>query len=339
MPRVLLTRIYPSGAADLIKKAGFEVIEWKEHRPMTPEELIAQSKGVDAILCTITDKITPEFLQACSHLKGIAQFGVGYDNINIPEATRLGIPVGNTPGVLTDATADTAFALLLSVARKTIYLHKKILEGEWRSFEPNRNLGIELKYKTLGILGLGRIGVEMAKRCLGAYGMKLIYHNRNRNEAAEKELGARLVSFDELLRESDIISAHCALTAETRGIFNKDAFAKMKPTSIFINTARGPVHNEADLYDALVSKTIWGAGLDVTDPEPMRADNPLLSMDTVAIFPHIGSATIEARGQMAKLAAENIIGALNGTGVPNLVNPDYKRSPIRFAQGDEQKQK
>jgi glyoxylate reductase len=324
MPRILLTRDYPSIAKELLKKEGFEINTWPEQRPMTPDELVANSKKADAILCTITDKITPEFLRECPHLKVIAQFGVGYDNINVPEATKYGIAVGNTPGVLTDATADTAFALLLSVARKTLYLHKQIIAGQWRSFEPNRRLGIELKGKTLGILGLGRIGMEMARRCKGAYGMNILYHNRKKNVEGEKEFGARLVSFDELLRDSDIISAHCALTEETRGIFNKDAFSKMKNSAIFINTARGPVHNEEDLYEALVSKKIWGAGLDVTNPEPMNADNPLLSMENVAVLPHIGSATIEARTGMARLAAENIIGYFKNGVVPNLVNPEYK---------------
>lgn len=326
MNKVLLTREYPSIAKELLKKEGFEINIWPEQRPMTPDELVANAKKADAILCTITDKITPDFLRECSHLKVIAQFGVGYDNINVPEATRYGIAVGNTPGVLTDATADTAFALLLSVARKTLFLHKQILAGQWRSFEPNRRLGIELKGKTLGILGLGRIGLEMARRCKGAYGMRILYHNRKANVEAEKELGARLVSFDELLRGSDIVSAHCALTDETRGIFNKDAFAKMKSTAIFINTARGPVHNEEDLHEALVSKKIWGAGLDVTNPEPMNADNPLLSMENVAVLPHIGSATVEARSGMARLAAENIIGFFRNGVVPNLVNPDYKKN-------------
>lgn len=326
MPKILLTRQYPTLAKNLLTDAGFDVTAWPELRPMTPEELVTESKKVDAILCTITDKITPEFLQQCSHLKVLAQFGVGYDNINVPEATKYGIAVGNTPGVLTDATADTAFALLLSVSRKTLHHHKKILAGQWKSFEPNKSLGIELKGKTLGILGLGRIGAEFARRCKGAYNMNILYHNRTNNAQAEKELGARLVSFDELLRESDIVSAHCALTAETKGIFNKEAFAKMKRTAIFINTARGPVHNEDDLREAIESKKIWGAGLDVTNPEPMNADNPLLSMENVAIFPHIGSATEEARNGMARLAAENLIGFFKTGIVPNLVNPGYKRS-------------
>jgi glyoxylate reductase len=324
MPRVLLTREYPPIAKELLAKENYEVTTWPEQRPMTPEELVAHAKQADALLCTITDKITPEFLRECSHLKVIAQFGVGYDNINVPEATKYGVAVGNTPGVLTDATADTAFALLLSVARKTVYVHKQILAGNWRSFEPNRRLGVELKGKTLGILGLGRIGTEMARRCKGAYGMNIIYHNRKNNIEAEQELGARLVSWDELLRESDIISAHCALTDETRGIFNKEAFDKMKKSAIFINTARGPVHNEEDLYHALTSQKIWGAGLDVTNPEPMAADNPMLSMENVVVLPHIGSATIEARTGMARLAAENIIGYFKNGVVPNLVNPGYR---------------
>lgn len=326
MPKVLLTREYPAIAKQLLQQNGFDVIEWPEPRPMTAEELLTHTQQVEAILCTITDKVTPEFLRACPNLKVVAQFGVGYDNINVPAATEHGVAVGNTPGVLTDATADTAFALLLSVARKTLYHHKKILAGEWKAFETNKRLGIELKGKTLGILGLGRIGTEFARRCRGAYGMNVLYSNRKPNLAAEQELGARLVSFDELLRSSDIVSAHCALTPETRGIFNRDAFSKMKKTSIFINTARGPVHHEKDLYDAIVNEVIWGAGLDVTDPEPMDQNNPLLSLENVAVFPHIGSATIEARGGMARLAAENIIGYFKDGHVPNLVNPGYKKS-------------
>jgi glyoxylate reductase len=200
-------------------------------------------------------------------------------------------------------------------------MHKKIGKGEWKHFTPTANLGIELKNKTLGIFGLGRIGIEMAKRCKGAYNMKVVYHNRRPNMEAEKMLDAKYVSFDELLAQSDVLSVHSVLSEETKGIFNKVAFDKMKPTAIFINTSRGGVHNEEDLFDALDSGKIWGAGLDVTNPEPMHENNPLLNMATVAVLPHIGSATIEARSAMSRLAAENIIEFYHNGRIPNLVNP------------------
>ncbi len=311
----------------MLREAGFHVTEWTEVRPMTADELIQLAKEHDALLCTLTDKIDAAFLNACSHLKMISQFGVGYDNIDIAEATKRKIAVGNTPGVLTDATADTAFALLLAVARKTFFNHKRILKGEWKTFDPNKHLGMELKNKTIGIFGMGRIGIEMAKRCAGAYGMKVLYYNRRRNSVAENELNARYVSFDELLRSSDIVSAHSVLSDETRGIFNGEAFLKMKPTAIFINTARGGIHNEPDLIAALQAGTIWGAGLDVTNPEPMDPANPLLQMENVAVLPHIGSATIEARSAMARLAAGNLVSFFKSGTVPHLVNPTALDKP------------
>jgi lactate dehydrogenase-like 2-hydroxyacid dehydrogenase len=230
--------------------------------------------------------------------------------------------VSNTPGVLSNATADTAFLLLLAVSRKAFYLHKTIDRGEWGFFDPLANLGFELTGKTLGIVGLGKIGLEMAKRCVGAYKMEVIYHNRHRNEAAEMELGAQWVTFDELLSRSDVVSVHTALTPETKGMFNSAAFHKMKPSSVFINAARGGIHNEEDLAKALQDGIIWGAGLDVTNPEPMRPGNPLLNMPNVAILPHIGSATIEARSAMARLAALNIIAGLHDLHLPNIINPE-----------------
>jgi glyoxylate reductase len=223
---------------------------------------------------------------------------------------------------MSDATADTAFGLMIAASRKMFYMHKKIARGEWTFFRPKADLGIELKNKTLGIFGLGRIGVEMAMRCKGAYNMRIIYHNRKPNKDAEKILGATLVSFDELLSQSDVLSVHSALSNETRGVFDQSAFAKMKPTSIFVNTARGGVHNEKDLIEALNIGTIWGAGLDVTNPEPMEANNPLLSMPNVAVLPHIGSQTEEARGEMSRLAAMNIIEFYKNNRIPNVVNPE-----------------
>lgn len=247
---------------------------------------------------------------------------VGYDNIDIPEATKLKIPIGNTPGVLSKATADIAFLLMLALSRKALYLHKKIIHGEWGFYEPTANLGVELDGKTLGIFGLGKIGFEMASRCVKAFDMQVIYHNRSNNIEAEKKLGAKKVSLDELIAQSDVLSVHTALTVETKNFFDYAKFSKMKPTSIFVNTARGGIHNETDLLKALNENLIWGAGLDVTNPEPMLADNPLLTMPNVAVLPHIGSATQETRGAMSRLAAENIIAASKGKRLPHLVNPE-----------------
>ena len=321
-PRILVTRIFPPIAVRLLREAGLAVTAWTHDTLLTPEEFISLAKQHNAVLCTLTDKVDKAFLEQCGHLQIISQFGVGFDNINITEATRLGIPVGNTPGVLTDATADLAFTLMLSVARKTFHLHKSILRGEWKYFQPNNDLGLELKGRTLGIFGMGRIGIEMALRCKGAYGMKVIYHSRNRHPESEKITGATYVSFDELLAGSDVLSVHSVLSPETREIFDKTAFKKMKSTAIFINTARGGIHNEIDLADALRSKRIWGAGLDVTNPEPMLPDNPLLSMEHVAVLPHVASGTVEARTEMAGLAAMNIVEFYQSGKVPHCVNPE-----------------
>lgn len=205
------------------------------------------------------------------------------------------------------------------------YLHNTIARGEWKQFEPLKNLGFELSGKTLGIFGMGRIGMVMAKRCQGAFDMKIIYHNRTKNAEAEEMFGAKWVSFDDLLGQSDVLSVHSVLSKETTGVFNHDVFARMKPTSIFINTSRGGVHNEADLIEALNNNIIWGAGLDVTNPEPMLPGNPLLSMPNVAILPHIGSATIEARTGMARVAAENIVEFYKSGKVPTCVNGEVLR--------------
>ena len=319
---VFVTRDIPSVGIDLLRKEGFNVSIWPHDRPMTSDELMNEAKTATALITLFTDSIDKTLLNECRHLEIISQFAVGYDNIDIGEATRLGIPVGYAPGAMSDATADVAFGLMIAVSRKMFYLHKMISKGEWTFFRPKANLGIELKRKTLGILGLGRIGLEMGMRCKGAYDMKIIYHNRRANEQAEKLLNATLVSFDELLRQSDVLSVHCALNNETKGIFNKIAFAKMKSNSIFINTARGAIHNEQDLIDALEAGKIWGAGLDVTNPEPMSVDSPLLSMPNVAVLPHIGSATVEARNEMSRLAALNVIEFYKYGTMPHIVNAE-----------------
>jgi glyoxylate reductase len=319
--KVFISRQIPEPGPSMLRKAGFDVTMWPEERPMRPDELLAAAAGANALLTLGGDKINAEFLQKSAHLDIVSQFAVGYDNISLEEATRLGIPVANTPDVLSDATADIAFGLMIAVSRKMFFMHKQIEQGKWDFFRPKANLGIELKNKTLGIFGLGRIGMEMALRCRGAYGMGVIYCNRNPNPEAEKMLGASRVNFEELLSQSDVLSVHCVLSSETRGIFNREAFGKMKPTSIFINTARGGIHQEEDLIAALLSGKIWGAGLDVTNPEPMKPDNPLLTMPNAAVLPHIGSATVEARSAMSRLAAQNILDFYQAGRPTHLVNP------------------
>lgn len=301
----------------MLRAAGIEVTAHIEKRELAQEELIAACLQHDALLSVGGgNKIDMVFLNACSHLKVVSLMSAGYDNVDVATARELGIPIGHTPGVLSNATADAAFLLMMAVARKAFYLHNTIARGEWGFFEPTKNLGMELNGKTLGVFGLGKIGMALARKCSGAYDMPLIYHNRGRNEAAERELGARWVPFDELLRESDVLSLHAALTPETKGLFDEAAFGKMKQSAIFINTARGAMHNEQHLLHALQEGQIWGAGLDVTNPEPMDPGNPLLNMPNVAVLPHIGSATMEARNGMAVMAAQNLIAGLKGEPLP-----------------------
>jgi len=320
--KILLTRVFPKLASELLENEGFLVTKWGKDRPMTQEELVANAQNHDAILCTLTDRINKEFFKQCPQVKMVSQFAVGYDNIAVSEATKLGIPVGYTPDAVSEPTADIAFGLMIATARKMFYLHKSILKGEWGYFKPNSDLGLTLKNKTLGIFGLGRIGLETAKLCKGAYNMNIIYHNRTPNKQAEEELEATYVDFDTLLSQSDVVSVHCGLTPETKELFNKEVFAKMKPTAIFINTARGLVHNEVDLIEALEKGVIWGAGLDVTNPEPMQPENPLLQMKNVTVLPHVGSGTIDARDEMSRMAATNIIEFYKNKQVPHIVNPE-----------------
>lgn len=318
---VFVSRLIPEAGIRKMEDAGIKVTIWEEDRPLTDEELIHYAQQHAALLCMNREKIDKAFLQACPHLKVIALYSVGYDSMDVAEATRLGIPMSNTPDVLSDATADIAFTLLLAVSRKAFFHHRRILDNQWDFFRPTANLGIELKNKTLGIFGLGRIGLEMARRCRGAYNMNVIYHNRKPNPEAEKEIDARYVSFDELLEQSDVLSLHTALTPETRDRFTMKEFRKMRSKSIFINTARGAIHREEDLLQAIQDGIIWGAGLDVTNPEPMLPDSPLLRLPSVCVTPHIGSATEEARNGMSLVAATNIIAGLRGEKLPNVIDP------------------
>lgn len=320
--KILVTRQYPPAGIRLLEKENHVLTIWDKSRSMTQDELVRASLDHDAILCTLTDRIDARFLDQCRHLEMISQFAVGFDNIDVKHATQLGIPVGHTPGVLTRATADLAFGLMIAVARKMIFNHKTILRGEWGSFNPTGHLGVELKGKRLGVFGLGRIGIETALLCKKAYDMDVIYCNRTGNPDAEALLDAKPVDFNTLLAKSDIVSVHCVLSPQTEGVFDLKAFKKMKPSAIFINTARGGIHREKDLIQALEQGFIWGAGLDVTDPEPMAADNPLLDMETVCVLPHVGSATVEARSAMSVLAATNLIEFYKHGTIPHIVNPE-----------------
>ncbi len=319
--KVFITRRIPELGLKRLLDAGVEVVQWKERRNMDPQELIDACKQSDALI-SAGGKIDAHFLNECKHLKVISLHSVGFDSVDVEEATRLKIPVGNTPGVLSRSTADIAFLLMLAVSRKAFYQHKRIIKGEWGFFDPRANLGIELHGKTIGIYGLGSIGYEMAKRCVAMYNMKVIYYNRHNNLEVEKQLNAVKVSFNELLCQSDVLSVHVPLSPETKGKFDKSVFSKMKPSAIFINTARGGIHNEEDLIQALDEGIIWGAGLDVTNPEPMHPDNRLLTMPTVAVLPHIGSATVETRNAMSLIAVENAIAGLAGERIPYPVNPE-----------------
>jgi glyoxylate reductase len=320
--KVFISRKIPEQGLQYLKHAGIEISEWITKRDLSPEELIEHCKNADALLSAGGNRIDRSFLESVKHLKVISLHSAGYDNVDIQAATSLKIPIGNTPGVLSNATADIALLLMLATSRKAIHMNKTIQEGSWGFFEPTANLGVDIRGKTLGIFGLGNIGYELATRAYAAFDMKIIYHNRGRHPEAEKKLQARWVSFPDLLENSDILSVHTALTPETRNRFNKDVFKRMKRTAIFINAARGAIHNEEDLTDALERGIIWGAGLDVTNPEPMKKDHPLLSMPNVCVLPHIGSATEETRSAMSLIAAQNVVAGLNGERLPFVVNPE-----------------
>lgn len=320
--KIFITRELPEEILEQFTAAGHEVDQWMEKRNPDPEELIRRCRGCEALLCIGPNKLDRPFFAAMDKLKVVALYRVGYDNVDLQAATDYNIPVGNTPDVLTAATAGIAFLLMQNVARKAFHHHKQILLGNWGFFEPFKDTGIALEGKTLGIFGLGRIGYEMAKKARGAFDMKILYHNRSSNAIAETELGATKVSFDELLAKSDVISVHANLSNETNGIFNELAFAKMKKTAIFINTARGDIHNEEHLKAALDGGSLWGAGLDVTNPEPMKKDNPLLDMPNTAILPHIGSSTIETRMKMMQLSIDTVLHGLKCEKLPTIVNAE-----------------
>jgi glyoxylate reductase len=320
-PRVFVTRLIPDAGLRKIKEhCDAEV--WPEQLPPPAEVLRQKIASCDGLLSLLTDRIDGPLLDAAPRLKVVSNYAVGFNNIDVPAATARGICVGNTPGVLTDATADMAFCLLIAAARRVVEGHNYSVAGHWKTWEPLGHLGQDLAGRTVGIVGMGRIGFAMAQRCRGGWGMRVLYHDVYKNDKAETELGARQVDLETLLRESDFISVHTDLNEKTRGMFGAEQFRKMKPTAVFINTARGPLHDQKALYEALKAGTIFAAGLDVTDPEPPAADDPLLKLPNVVVAPHIASATVGTRNAMAEIAADNLLAGVSGQPLRAWVNPE-----------------
>jgi glyoxylate reductase len=303
--RCFVTRDLPGPALGRLR-AVHEVDLWPSRTPPTPEELAQGAADAEGLLSMLVDRIDEQLLDRCPKLRAIANYAVGYDNIDLAAARARGIAVGNTPDVLTDATADLAFALLLAAARSLTEAAASVANGEWLTWEPEQYLGYDVHGATLGIIGMGRIGRAVARRAAG-FEMEVIHTGRDG------------LTLPQLLARADFVSIHCPLTPETRHLIDAAALREMKPTAILINTARGAIVDQQALRQALIDGTIGGAALDVTDPEPPPVDDPLLSAPNLIIVPHIGSATHSAREQMATLAVENLLAALDGKPMPQQV--------------------
>jgi len=309
MKRVLVTRDIPESGIEMLEK-NFEVVVNRDDIPMTRAEMLEEFPKYDAVLTALSDKIDEEVMKAAPKVKIYANYAVGFNNFNVEMAKKLGIAMSNTPDVLSDSTAETAWSLLFAVSRRIIEADKYVREGKWERFAHKLLLGQDVYEKTLGIVGAGRIGQRFAEKARG-YHMRILYHNRERNLDFEKRFNATYVELDQLYSESDFISLHCPLTDETKHLIDADAFKKMKFSSVLINTARGPIVDENALVDALKNNEIWGAGLDVYENEP-QIHPELLKMDNVVLLPHIGSATTETRERMSQMAARNITEVLEG---------------------------
>ncbi len=319
-PKIYITRRLPIALDSLHQTARVEI--WPERQPPPYEMLLDKVKQVDGLLCLLTDRIDKPLIEAGASLKVISQMAVGYDNINIAAATTRGIPVGNTPGVLTDATADFAWALLMAAARRVVEADKFARAGEWKTWEPDLLLGASVAGATLGIVGFGRIGQAIARRASG-FDMRVLYYSRHRCSAElERSLGVEYREFEDLLQASDFVTIHTSFSQDSYHLFDERQFALMKSSAILINTARGGIVNPEALYRALSSGKIAGAALDVTEPEPIPSDSPLLSLENLVIAPHIGSASRQTREKMAEIALDNLIAGLKGDRLPYCVNPD-----------------
>lgn len=319
-PKVYVTRLIPEQGLDMVLEAC-DARVWQEELPPPRDVLLKEVRDVEGLLSLLTDRVDAELMDAAPRLKVISNYAVGFDNIDVAEATRRRIPVGNTPGVLTDSTADLAFALMMAAGRRLIEGVDYVRAGKWKTWGPKLLLGQDIHGATLGIIGFGRIGQAMAKRAAG-FDMRVLAYDPYPNQEAAKALGVELVELDRLLAESDFISLHPLLTKETYHMIGEREFKLMKPTAILVNAARGPIVDPKALYNALKNGDIAYAALDVTEPEPIPMDDPLLTLPNCIIVPHIASASRATRGKMAEMAAANLLAGLRGERLPNCVNPE-----------------
>ncbi len=314
--KVFVTRRLPGDSLERLA-ASVDVDIWQDRFPPPPDVLHLRASDCDGLISTVSDSVDTSLLNAAPKLRAISNFAVGFDNIDVAECTARGIPVGNTPGVLTESTADQTFALILATSRRVVEAANAVLRGDWVTWEPDFMLGRDVHGATLGIVGKGAIGRAVARRATG-FGMKVLFHSRAENT----------VPLDQLLAVSDIVSLHCPLTEETRGLIGETQLSLMKSTAILVNTARGPIVDQVALARALAAGEIAGAGLDVTAVEPISLDDPLLAMPNCIVLPHLGSATVATRSRMAEMAVDNIIAGLSGTAMPNCVNAESVKSGV-----------
>jgi glyoxylate reductase len=319
-PLVYVTRLIPEVGLQMVREAC-DVCLWDGELPPPKEVILREAVDCDGLLCLLTDPIDAEMIAAGRKLRVVSQMAVGVDNVDLEAATARRIPVGHTPGVLTEATADMTFALLMTAARRIPEGIEKVRAGQWRTWEPMGLLGADVWGATLGIVGLGRIGAAVAHRARG-FAMRILYHDPVRKPDLEAELGVEHVSLDDLLAQADFVSLHCLLIPETHHLIGERALRRMKPTAILINAARGPVVDTGALVRALREGWIARAALDVTDPEPLPAEHPLANLPNCIVVPHVASATIASRNRMATMAAENLLAGLRGERLPYCVNPE-----------------
>lgn len=317
---VYVTRRIPEVGLEMIRQTS-HVRLWEGELPPPKEVILQQVVDCDGLLCLLTDPIDAEVITAGERLRVISQYAVGVDNVDLKAATAQRLPVGHTPGVLTDATADMAFALLMTAARRIPEGIEKVRSGRWRTWEPLGLLGADVWRATLGIVGLGRIGTAVARRAQG-FEMQVLYHDPDRRPDLEAELGLEYANLNDLLAQADFVSLHCPLTSETHHLIGEQELRRMKPAAVLVNTARGPVVDINALARALREGWIAAAALDVTDPEPIPAGHPLVTLPNCVVVPHIASATVKARERMAVMAAENLLAGLRGERLPNCANPE-----------------